>query len=232
MPDLTTAEKLILVAFDAPRRRLTGGPEIYLGAAGAVIMDLVHDGAVEVRDGRVVANAGVAARGELLTDAADTIAAQPKPRDVKHWVRFLAAPRFRLGQKLLTSLVSSGVLQPVTVRWLGWFERERHVLANDAARTEVIEGVRTALLTSAIPDPALLSLIALLSSCGLIDRTVGREARGPARERASAIARGDAAGLAVSGVIAEVQAEVMSAVIVATIASTAVDSGAAGAHGH
>ena len=232
MTGLTIAEQLVLVAYDPQRRRVTGGPTVYQAAAGAVVMDLFLAGACEMRDGHLVTAAETPAGGPLLAAAAATIAAEPRLREIKHWVRHLAAPRFRPGQPVLASLVSAGVLRPVTLPWLGVFKRQGHELADQGTRDQLVAGVRSALLSSAIPDAPMASLLALLSTCGLVDRAVSREERGPARKRAASIARGDVVGEAVSAVIREVQAEVMTAVIVATMASSTVDGGGGAGHAH
>src|SRR3954471_21803073 len=95
-------EQLMLVALDPDRGRLSGTPAIYVAMAGGVVLDLVAGGAAVVRDGelRLGSPTTAPALPQVVHEHAVAAVATRPPRDVKHWVRHFAAPRFRLGQQV------------------------------------------------------------------------------------------------------------------------------------
>src|SRR5438309_6248767 len=229
--ELSLPEQLLLIAFDPERGRpgRQGDMALGFGLAGAVAMDLVLHDAARLENGKL--EAGSSTGDPILDDALNRIRAERRPRDLKHWVKALTGRSVRLRGRLLQRLVERGVLTARTERILGVFEVERQSLANPALRADLVENVRQALLGDAALQARTASLIALMSSCGLVDRVVPQEERPAARARAKAIASGDLGSRAVSSAVADVQAAVMAGVT-AAIVSASVTSSSTGGHGH
>jgi hypothetical protein len=226
--ELSLAEQLLLIAFEPERGRPPdrAEPSLGLSLAGAVAMDLVLRDAASLEDGKLAARSSTG--DPILDDALARIRSERRPRDLKHWVKTLSAG---LRSRLLQRLVEKGVLTSRRERILGLIPVERHTLVNPAPRAELVDDVRRALLSDAPAEPRMASLIALMTSCRLVDRVVDKEERAAARKKARAIASGDPGNRAVSGAMAEVQAAVMAGVTAAIVASS-VSSSSSGGHGH
>lgn len=230
--ELSLAEQLLLIAFDPEQGRTShrADPALGFGLGGAVAMDLVLRDAASLQNGKL--EAGSPTGDPILDDALDRIRAERRPRDLKHWVKALTGRSVRLRSRLLQRLVEKGVLTARRERVLGLFEVERHTLADPAPRADLVGNVRQALLSDAAAEPRTASLIALMSSCGLVDRVVPKEERSAARARAKAIASGDLGSRAVSSAVADVQAAVMAGVTAAIVSASVTSSSSAGGHGH
>jgi hypothetical protein len=230
--ELSLPEQLLLVAFDPKRGRPDPrvGLALGFGLAGAVAMDLVLRDAASLQDGKLVA--GSPTGDPILDDALDRIRSERRPRDLKHWVKALTGRSVRLRGRLLQRLVERGVLAPRTERVLGLFRVERHTLADPTPQAKLMEDVRQALVGDAAPEPRTASLIALMSSCGLVDRVVSKEERSAGRSRAKAIASGDLGSRAVSSAVADVQAAVMAGVTAAIVSASVTSGSSTGGHGH
>jgi hypothetical protein len=218
---MSLPEQLMLVAVDPSRRTLRGTPTVYLAMAGGVVLDLLEGGLAAVEDGKVrVARGAASALPAPMQEQAVAAIAADKPRDVKHWVRFFGAPKFRLGQQVSAALTHRGVLHVERVRRFGLFPTTRYVLAGFAARDDVVVAARAALESSAPPPARMGEFLALAGAGGLIDQLVDPSQRKAARRRVADLTSGVPTAGAVSQVAAQVQAEVIAAASAATIAAS------------
>jgi len=221
----TLPEGLLLVAVDAERRFAcpAGGDALSYGLAGAVVTELLLQGAVRVTErGQLIA--GHPTGDQLLDDVLLGIRAS-RPRPVTSWVRVLAGRPVNLHQRLAGRLVRAGVLRQQRRRLLGVLPVRRYAVADEAVLEELRARLRAGLLGHGAPDPRTASLIGLVGACGLVDGLVDRDERRAASRRAATIGAADPAGAAVSAAIRDARAAVAAGATAAVVASTTPTSG-------
>jgi hypothetical protein len=221
----TLPEGLLLVAVDAEHRFAcpAGGDALSYGLAGAVVTELLLQGAVRVTErGQLVA--GHPTGDQLLDDVLLGIRAS-RPRPVTSWVRVLAGRSVNLHQRLAGRLVRAGVLRQQRRRLLGVLPVRRYAVADEAVLEELRARLRAGLLGHGVLDPRTASLIGLVGACGLVDGLVDRDERRAASRRAATIGAADPAGAAVSAAIRDARAAVAAGATAAVVASTTPTSG-------
>src|SRR4051794_5479314 len=158
---LSLSEQLMLVAVDADRGRLSGISMVYVAMAGGVVLDLVAGGVAVVEDGTLRLDSPTTATalpGSLDENAVAAVSAGV-PRDVKHWVRHCAAPRFRLGQQVAAALAQRGMLRIERARRFGLVPVQRLRLLDRQAREELLATAGRALAGAAPPSPRVRDLL-------------------------------------------------------------------------
>src|SRR3954447_14303591 len=151
---LSLPEQLMLVALDPDRGRLSGSPTVYVAMAGGVVLDLLAGGVAVVQDGkmRIGSPTTATALPGMLQENAVAALSTDGPRDVKHWVRHFAAPRFQLGQQVAAALAQRGLLRIQRERRFGLVPVQRQRLLDRQAREELLATVRRALADAAPPS--------------------------------------------------------------------------------
>jgi len=232
---LSLPEQLMLMALDADRGRLRGTPAIYVAMAGGVVLDLVGGGAAGVRDGELRLDSPTAATAlpeSLHEHAVAAVGALP-PRDVKHWVRHFAAPRFRLGQQVAAALAQRGMLRIERARRFGLVPVQRQRLQDRRAREELLVAIRLALADAAPPSPRMRELLVLAGAAGWVNVLADPSQRTAARLRIDQLALqvpvAGAVGHDVTRAVAEVQGEVRARAVMRRAAAVAAATG--GTHG-
>lgn len=223
----TLPEELVLVAVDAERRRAcpAGRDTLSYGLAGAVVTELLLQGAVHVTERGLLTVAGRPTGDELLDDVLLGIRASRRPRPVTSWVRALAGRSANLHRRLGRRLVRAGVLREERRRVLGVLPVPRHAVADEAVLAGLRRRLRAGLLGHGALDSRTASLIGLVGACGLVDGLVARDERRTARRRAATIGGEDPASAAVSAAIRDARAAVAAGVAAAAVASTVPTSG-------
>jgi Golgi phosphoprotein 3 (GPP34) len=221
----TLPEELVLVAVDAERRFVcpAGGDALSYGLAGAVVTELLLQGAARVTERGQLA-AGDPTGDQLLDDVLLGIRAS-RPRPVTSWVRVLAGRSVNLHQRLAGRLVRAGVVRQQRRRLFGVLPVRRYAAADEAVLEELRGRLRAGLLGHGALDPRTASLIGLVGACGLVEGLVDRDERRAARGRAATIGAADPAGAAVSAAIRDARAAVVAGATAAVVASTAATSG-------
>jgi hypothetical protein len=220
---LSLPEQLMLAAVDPSRGRLRGTPNVYLAMSGGVVLDLLDGGLAMVEDGKVrlADPAAATALPRPVQEQAAAAIRTGKPRDVKHWVRFFGAPKFRLGEQIAAALEGRAMLRVERVRRLGLFPTVRYVLGAPGTRDSIVAASRAALFNAAPPSARTAEFLALAGAGGLIDHLVDPPQRKAAKRRVAELTSGVPTAGAVNQVVAQVQAEVLAAVTAATIAGGA-----------
>jgi hypothetical protein len=117
-----------------------------------------------------------------------------RPHDVRYWVRHVAAPRFRLGERTGEALARKRVVAIESHARLGLFRVTRYPVTDGYARQALVDLARAALRSAGEPPPRLASLLALAEACDrtgdVLDREdFDRDERRQAKRRLAAIAR-------------------------------------------
>jgi hypothetical protein len=182
--------------------------------AGAVLSDLATEGAIDLRDGIVVASGVTRPDDAVLAARAEVVATEPRLRKTAWWVRRWAGRP--LSEEVLATMVADGLLRVEHVRVLGLFPATRHPVLDPSVEPAVLVRMAAVLSGEAEPDSRTASLIALCSVTGLLRTHFGRVDRATVKR----ITEGEWASPAVRQVIAETNAAMMAA-LVATAAAGA-----------
>lgn len=215
--DLILAEQLLLLLLDDDKGADTSWYGADPGLAGALLLDLTAAGALDERDGALVAT-GFPPGHPLLAAAHRAVAGAEKRRDAQGWVDDLPKELKPLRTRLAGGLVDRGVLSEARRKVLGIFHTTRFPQADPRPEQELREGLRAVLMGERTPTAQQAMLVALLRPYDLIAKLVPKHERKAAKERAETIAAGGTAGEAV----AEHLRGIESALLAASIATTAV----------
>lgn len=213
MDEFTLADELALLAHDDDGSRTLGRPSLGYGLAGALLVELVLAGRIDVV-GKKVAVLDPTPTGRPLLDRALARIADDKPRKPGHWVDKLSR---KLTEQVMDGLVERGVLRREEGRVLLLFPRTRFPAPDGvqpAAETEARARMRRAVTSDGPVDPRTAALCALVKAVGQERKVFPDLPRGEVRRRLKEISKGDWAATAVRQAIEQVQAAVVVAVFV------------------
>lgn len=218
--ELLLAEKLLLVAYGSDGTVRGKGVELDCSLAGALLLELVLDGHLEL-DGKVVRTTGSVPTRPLLRAAYDQVSG--KPRRPQTWVTKLSK---ETRKRLLHRMVEIGVLEDVTYKSFKVFTRHRFPARDVAARDAVLARLRGVVLDGQEPDERTAALVTIIGAAKL-ERLIFPDAdRRAVRRRIDEISDAPWAARAVRKAIEAVHAATSSAVVAATAATA--DGGGGG----
>ncbi len=211
----TLAEEFVLLALDDDKG--TFALFVDYGVAGAILVDLVREGRVEIEDGRVVVRSSEATGDEVLDAALARIAEAKGNKPTSSWVQTFA---FQGGHRkaLVARLVAEGILREEEHRFLRIIPCSRYPEAQHGPEGETIAHLRGVLLGGNPIDLRAGALTALLDTCRILGRVLDREEMKVAHERIAEAKRADALGPSVCQALANITAALMAAVASTTSA--------------
>lgn len=216
------ADAFLLLALDDEGNNLVGDPGLDYGLAGAVLLDLMLAGRLDLDGDRVVV-VEAAETGDPVADAAlAKVAAEGKPCKPDAWIQPLTEG---LRQQILDRQVEAGVLRRDRDRVLWVFPRVRYASATGtepAAETAVRRELTGAVDGLGDVPARTAALLGLVQAVGLAGRLFPGRGRKELKARLDEIAEGNWAADAVQQTIARMQAIIasMTAVTVATTVIT------------
>lgn len=218
---LDLAEELLLVALEDETGKVTpaASQSLEYGLAGAVLMEGVIGGRLDVEDGKLVVVDGSPTGDGVLDGALARIAASRRPRDAQHWVGKLGGEGLK--GPLISELVEKGVLGQEERRVLWIIPQKRYPTRDSAPERGTRERVRAVLLGGASPEPRIAALVGLFKACDLVDEVFSWQEAEHARRRLDEITEEDLMSRAVSDTVAGVQAATQAAVMASITAATA-----------
>lgn len=234
--ELSLAEQVLLLALDdASGRPLTDGTRLHAGLAGAVLLDLVGDGALEmaqhdtdVRAGRLRRTGVTTPSDPLLAEIVGLVHGK-KPKDAVMAVAGVSQWTNRAGtlkERMLHDLAGRGLLRQERSTFLKIFTTTRWPAGDTGPEAEIAFRVREAMATGA-PDRHTAILVGVLNATDLLHRLIPEVPKKELKRRAQEITHQGWAGPAVDKAIEQaITAAVMVAITAAAGASAA--AGAAG----
>jgi Golgi phosphoprotein 3 (GPP34) len=213
---LLAEELLLLLLDDEKGTASTGVFGRDEALAGALLLDLLEAGRLELSDEKLVAT-GSAPSEPPLAAAWEALQGE-EPRKPKHWVSKLPRRIKPIMGTIAEPLVARGVLDEQRHKTLGVFRSTRYPALDRGPEEELRARLRRVLVGGAEPDAHTASLIALLVPLDRVKALVERDERKQAKARAKAVADRGPVGDAVRAAIEE---QVATAVMAATVATTA-----------
>ena len=217
--DLTLSEKLTLIALDDEGGYFVDmGMSMYLGLAGAALMELAAMKKVDVQDSHVQLRDKTPVNNPILDEVIALLANSKKPRKLNHWIETLSQKSEKWKPYLLKSLIQKRILVEKRKRFLGIISYKRYPMVNPSYENEIKARLQRVVLQNTTPKEDELMLIGLIHSCQLEGELFkDRHQRKEARKKMEELS----AHNQYSKVIDETQAAITAA-IVASLAATMV----------
>ena len=191
------AELFLVTCHEATGRTRIPTAHLDLGLGGALLLELVLRGCVELVDEHVVV--GHSSTGDPLLDGALTaVAREPRPRSPDHWIRYLARGARAAVER---RLVESGILEVDDHRVLGLFPVHHTHQTDSRLEDELVERLHDAVVLGRPPDPDTTALTSLALAVGLERCLFPRSDRRAIRQRMEEIAEGEWVGPAVRHIV-------------------------------
>ncbi|MGI5183819.1 GOLPH3/VPS74 family protein [Dactylosporangium sp. CA-152071] len=216
------ADHFLLLALDDEGNHLVGDPALDYGLAGAVLLDLMLAGRIDLAGDQVVVT-DATPTGDPVADAAlDRVVLEKKPRKPDAWIQPLADG---LRGRLLDRQVEAGVLRREQDRVLWVFPRTRYASATGtepAAETAVRRDLAAALDGDGPVPARTAALLGLVQAVDLARKLFPGRDKKELKARIDAIGKDNWAADAVQQAVARIQALIasMTAVSVATTVIT------------
>lgn len=163
------AEELLLVGLDPAKGSLPMGTSDYvkIGLSGALLAELALMGAIDVRDGKVVAVPGEPPSDPLLAELQTAIAAEPRGIAPKSALKRLDRSLGGVRQRLSDRLVEAGVLAKDEG---GLLSSTKYPVADRAAHSAVLRAAQAAATGAEPLTDRQAILLALAGPCRLLER--------------------------------------------------------------
>jgi Golgi phosphoprotein 3 (GPP34) len=219
------AELLLLLLDDEGKPRVDSTKR-KAAVAGAAVLQLVLDGALELAPGdpkraRLVANPSVIPQSQALAQTRDR-AVNRKPKDAV--ARIGGASDFKgrandIQESVLHELAAAGVVEPVDHTYLGVFRSTRWIMRRPEIESDITTRI-AAVLDGGQPDTSTAALISIVNAIDLLPKIFPERDKKTMRRRAKQIGDLSWGGQAVSQAVMEVQAAVAASVVASTAATT------------
>jgi hypothetical protein len=194
---VTLAEDLYLLASDGSTGRfLIDTTRLDLGLGGAMLLDLVLRGHLELADSSVVVTAGPPTGEPLLDTALAALTATARRHSPEHWVRNLARGAHRAVQH---HLVDVGVLRREDEKLLHVIPLHRTHESDGRLHHQLRHDLDDAVVLDRPPSRETAALAALALAVGLDRELFPRSDRHEIRRRMAEIADGHWVAPAVAG---------------------------------
>jgi hypothetical protein len=189
------AAKLFLVScHDVSGRTRISPAHLELGLGGALLLELVQSGRVDLVDEHIVLVDRTPLGDPLLDGALAAVSSDTRSRDPDHWVRHLArGSRTAVERRLVTS----GLLRVDDHRVLGLFPVHHAHHTDGTIEHELLERMQDAVVLGRPPDRETAALVSLALGVGLERCLFPRSDLRAVRHRMEEIADGEPVGAAV-----------------------------------
>jgi hypothetical protein len=220
------AELLLLMLDDAGKLRVDSTKR-KAAVAGAVVLQLVLVGALELEPGepkraRLVAAAGAEPRQSWVLEQAWERAVGHTPKDAVARIGGASDWRGRakdIEESVLEELATAGVLERVEHAHLGVFRSTRWLVRRPEVRSDIQARIAT-VLDGGRPDAHMAALITILNAIDVLPRLFPQRDKKSMRRVAGQIDELGWGAEAVAQAIRQVHAAVIASIVVSTTAAT------------
>ena len=215
-------EELMLIALDDEKGTSFLDSMSVTALGGALLAELVLEGAVRISDDRkkqvtVVPGSGHATGDPILAEALQKIRDAKKPKSAKHWVQKLSSMK-DLRHRVARQLVAKGILTETTDKVLFVFTRTIYPETDGGPERALIARLEDAIFSSRQDlDERTVILIALAHATDLLKRVIDKKRLKTRKDRLKQITSGEAVGQATKEAVEAVKAAVMVAVIIPSV---------------
>jgi hypothetical protein len=131
---------------------------------GAVLLDLVRHGNIEIINGHLIAKSMVTDLPPVHRMVLSKIYSAPKPRKIRKWILWFARHHRKMQEVILYGLQDKGLITVVKKNFLG-FGYLRGRLADNGARESLISDIHACILSDTELEGEQSLILALINVC-------------------------------------------------------------------
>ncbi|MYA96033.1 MAG: GPP34 family phosphoprotein [Nitrospinae bacterium] len=138
------------------------------GLGAAVLMDLALENRIDTDPDGLFLTDPAPTGDPLLDPMLAEIAQAETTHDALYWVDHATRHADEIRETALERLIGNGVLEMKDERYLWIFGTKRYFVLDEKVERELVQRIKTVLLSEVIPDPEDIVIITLADGCGLI----------------------------------------------------------------
>ena len=138
------------------------------GLGAAVLMDLALENRIDTDPDGLFLTDPAPLGDPLLDPMLAEIAQAETTHDALYWVDHATRHADEIRETALERLIGNGVLEMKDERFLWIFGTKRYFILDEKVERELVQRIKTVLLSEVIPDPEDIVIITLADGCGLI----------------------------------------------------------------
>ena len=138
------------------------------GLGAAVLMDLALENRIDTDSDGLFLTEPAPTGDPLLDPMLAEIAQAETTHDALYWVDHATRHADEIRETALERLIGNGVLEMKDERYLWIFGTRRYFVLDEKVEHELVQRIKTVLLSEMIPDPEDIVIITLADGCGLI----------------------------------------------------------------
>ena len=149
----------------------------------AVLMDLALEHRIDTDAQRLFVTDSKPVEDELLDPILAEIVQSQQTHDALYWLDHATRHADEIRDKALSRLIDNGILELKDNRYLWIFGTRNYLLKEKKVEGELIQRIRSVLITDTIPDPKDTMIVTLAEGCGLLDYILSVEELTAAKPR-------------------------------------------------
>ncbi len=149
----------------------------------AVLMDLALEHRIDTDAQRLFVTDSKPVEDELLDPILAEIVQSQQTHDALYWLDHATRHADEIRDKALSRLIDNGILELKDNRYLWIFGTRNYLLKEKKVEGELIQRIRSVLITDTIPDPKDTMIVTLAEGCGLLDYILSGEELTAAKPR-------------------------------------------------
>ena len=138
------------------------------GLGAAVLMDLALENRIDTDPDGLFLTDPAPTGDPLLDPMLAEIAQAETTHDALYWVDHATRHADEIRDTALERLIGNGVLEMKDERYLWIFGTKRYFVLDEKVEHDLVQRIKTVLLSEVIPDPEDIVIITLADGCGLI----------------------------------------------------------------
>ncbi len=138
------------------------------GLGAAVLMDLALENRIDTDSDGLFLTEPAPTGDPLLDPMLAEIAQAETTHDALYWVDHATRHADEIRETALERLIGNGVLEMKDERYLWIFGTKRYFVLDEKVERDLVQRIKTVLLSEVIPDPEDIVIITLADGCGLI----------------------------------------------------------------
>ena len=138
------------------------------GLGAAVLMDLALENRIDTDHDGLFLTDPAPTGDPLLDPMLAEIAQAETTHNALYWVDHATRHADEIRETALERLIGNGVLEMKDERYLWIFGTRRYFVLDERVEHDLVQRIKTVLLSEVIPDPADIVIITLADGCGLI----------------------------------------------------------------
>lgn len=216
MLNFSLPEKVFILAINDRSNKITSSAQyaIRFVLAGALLSDLTITGKIQLLKNKLTLintdPGGIA----LFDETIAMIAAEKKPRKLKHWIERLSTKQIE--KQVAARLDERHVIQIEKKHFLWVIPYEVYPEIDASAKYWIKQQLRGIVLAGAKAEPADIILLSLLKGSGLLSLVFTRDERKQASSVVNTLVKNEVFGETVAEVLADIETTMITAVTAAT----------------